>query len=82
MTRQFQQDPTEFFSVVAAPYPRQRGGSERHVYERRTDDHRPRKLEIGVATLFTGFCAVALGVSLFASSGAARLVEVAYHAVR
>ena len=37
---------------------------------------------IGVATIFAGFCAVALGVSLFASSGAAKLVEVAYYAVR
>ena len=82
MTRQFHQDPTEFFSVVGAPYPRERRGRERHVHERRTDDQRPRKLEIGVATMFAGFCAVALGVLLFASTGAAKLVEVAYHAVR
>ena len=74
MTRQFHQDPTEFFSVVGAPYPRGRQSGESHVYERRTDDQRPRKLEIGVATVFAGFCAVALGVSLFASSGAAKLV--------
>ena len=82
MTRRFHQDPTEFFSVVGAPYPRERQSHERHVHEFRTDDQRPRKLEIGVATVFVGFCAVALGVSLFASSGAARLVEVAYYAVR
>ena len=82
MTRPFHQDPTEFFSVVGAPFPRERDSRESHVYERRTDDQRPRKFEIGVATVFTGFCAVALGVSLFASSGAARLVEVAYHAVK
>jgi hypothetical protein len=82
MTRPFHQDPTEFFSVVGAPYPREHRGRECHVHERRTDDQRPRTLEIGVATIFAGFCAVALGVSLFASSGAARLVEVAYHAVR
>jgi hypothetical protein len=74
MTRHFHQDPTEFFSVVGAPYPRERQSREASVYQRRTDDQRPRKLEIGVATIFAGFCAVALGVSLFASSGAARLV--------
>ena len=82
MTRQFQQDPTEFFSVVGAPYPREHQGREYYVHERRTDDQRPRTLEIGVATIFAGFCAVALGVSLFASSGAARFVEVAYYAAR
>jgi hypothetical protein len=82
MPRPFHQDPTEFFSVVGAPYLRQHDSRESHVYERRTDDQRPRKFEIGIATVFAGFCAVALGVSLFASSGAARLVEVAYYAVR
>jgi hypothetical protein len=83
MTRQFHQDPTEFFSVVGAAYPREHHGREySYVQERRTDDQRPRTLDIGVATVFAGFCAVALGVSLFASSGAAKLVEVAYYAVR
>ena len=82
MTRHFHQDPTEFFSVVGAPFPRERHGGEYHVHERRTDDQRPRTFEIGVATVFAGFCAMAFGVSLFASSGAARLVEVAYHAVK
>ena len=83
MTRQFHQDPTEFFSVVGAGYPHEHHCREYYcVQERRTDDQRPRTLEIGVATIFAGFCAVALGVSLFASSGAAKLVEVAYYAVR
>jgi hypothetical protein len=80
MNRKFHQDPTEFFSVVGAAYPREHHGH--YVRERRTDDQRPRTLEIGVATIFAGFCAVALGVSLFASSGAAKLVEVAYYAVK
>jgi hypothetical protein len=82
MTGQFHQDPTEFFSVVGAAHPREHHGRECYVHERRTDDQRPRTLEIGVATVFVSFCAVALGVSLFASSGAAKLVEVAYYAVR
>lgn len=82
MTRQFQQDPTEFFSVVGAPYLRESHGYDSYLNEHRTDDQRPRKLEIGVASVFAGFCAVALGVSLFASDGAAKLVEVAINAVR
>ena len=82
MTRQFQQDPTEFFSVVGAPYLRESHGDDHYIHERRTDDQRPRKFEIGVASVFAGFCAVALGVSLFASDGAAKLVEVAFNAVR
>jgi hypothetical protein len=76
------QDPTEFFSVVGSPYIRERHGDEHRVRERRTDDQRPRKLEIGVASVFAAFCAVALGVSLFASSGAAKLVSAAYNAMR
>jgi hypothetical protein len=79
MPRRFDKDPTEFFSVVGAPYVRERHA---HIHERRTDDQRPRKLEIGFATVCAGFCAVMLGISLFASSGAARLVEVAYQAVK
>ena len=51
MRRKFNQDPTEFFSVVGLPYLRERQGRESHVYELRTDDQRPRKLEIGVATV-------------------------------
>jgi hypothetical protein len=80
MARQFHQDPTEFFAVVGAPYIR-----ERHVQEyseRRTDDQRPRKLEIAVATVFAAFCALAFGVSLLASSGTAKLATVAYNAVK
>jgi hypothetical protein len=80
MTRQFHQDPTEFFSVVGAPFVREHHRGEYQIH--RTDDQRPRKLEIGVATIFTGFCAVALGVLLFANSGAAELVKVASNAVK
>jgi hypothetical protein len=80
MTRHFNQDPTEFFTVVGAPYIR-----ERHWHEalaRRTDDQRPDQLEAGAASVFAAFCAVALGVSLFASNGAAKLFEVAAYAVK
>ena len=80
MTRHSNQDPTEFFSVVGAPYIRER--QETRFHPLRTDDARPRTLEIGVVSIFAAFCAVALGVSLFASSGAAQLVQVAYQAVK
>jgi hypothetical protein len=82
MSRQLHQDPTEFFSVVGAPYIREQHSAGHYVRERRTDDQRPRKLEIGIASAFAGFCAVAFGISLFANDGAAKLVEVAYNAVK
>ena len=77
MSRRLNQDPTEFFSVAGLPFVR-----ERHGHERRTDDLRPRTLEIGVATVYAACCAVALGVSMFSTSGAAQLVHVATNAVR
>jgi len=82
MRRPFHQDPTEFFSVVGAPYVREQHGSDHHIRERRSGDQRPRKFEIGVASVFAAFCAVAIGVSLFASNGAAKLVEVANNVMK
>jgi hypothetical protein len=82
MPRILRSNQIAFFAVVGSPYIRESHGATGFVRERRTDDQRPRKLEIGAAGLAAGFCAVALGVSLFASSGAARLVEVAYYAVK
>jgi len=82
MTRQSQQDPTKFFSVVGAPYVREHHGQHHYVRERRTDDHRPRTLEIGLASAFAAFCGSALGVSLFANAGAAKLAEVAINTVK
>jgi len=80
MTRQSQQDPTELFSVVGAPYIREQHGQHHYVRERRT--HRPRTLEIGLASAFAAFCGSALGVSLFANAGAAKLAEVAINTVK
>jgi hypothetical protein len=62
MPRPFEKDPTRFFTVVGAPY----------IHERRTETHYPRPLEIGVAAGGTIFCAVVLGLSLFAQSGFAQ----------
>ena len=84
MHRQFDRDPTEFFSVVGAPYVRERT-SRAGEYDRefrRTGSSRGRGLKVGVATIGAGVCAVLFGTSLFATSGAARLVEVAYWAVK
>jgi hypothetical protein len=84
MHRQFERDPTEFFSVVGAPYVRERVG------EPHSDEHgflqgvvsapRRRRLNIGVATVCAGLGGVLLGVSLFATNGVARLGEVAFQA--
>ncbi|MEA2979967.1 MAG: hypothetical protein QOF09_1790 [Alphaproteobacteria bacterium] len=82
MTRKFHQDPTEFFSVVGAPYIHEHHLQDGRLRGRRTDDLRPRMLEIGVASVFAAFCAVALGVLLFAGSGTAKLVEVASYVVK
>jgi hypothetical protein len=82
MARHFDKDPTEFFSVVGAPYVRESHGPGCLVSEQRTGDHRPRKLEIGFAGAFAAFCVASFGFSLFATSGAAKLVEVAYQAVK
>jgi hypothetical protein len=82
MTRQFHQDPTEFFSVVGAAFIQERHGDDHCIRTRRTDDQRPRTLEIGIASVFAAFCAAALGVSLFSTSGAAKLVEVASFVVK
>ena len=68
MHRQFDKDPTEFFSVVGAPYVRESHAGQFHLLERRTDDQRPRKLEIGVATVCAVLCVVMLGISLSATA--------------
>ena len=82
MTRNLDRDPTEFFSVVGAPYVREGHGQGCFVRERRTDDQRPRKLEIGIAGVFAAFCVVSFGFSLFVTSGGAKLVQVAYEVMK
>jgi len=81
MRGQFDRDPTQFFSVVGAPYVRERS-EERPVHALRANATRPRLFEIGVATLFAVFCAVALAMPLFANSGAGKLVQLATHVIR
>ena len=85
MHRQLERDPTEFFSVVGAPYVRERVG-ESHTgpnffRERVARAPRSRGFKIGLTTVGAGMGAVALGISLFATSGAARLGEAAYQAI-
>jgi hypothetical protein len=82
MPRHSHQDRTQFFSVVGAPYIPEQHGAGHYTRERRSDDQQPRKLEIGLASAFAGFCAVVLGVSLLANDGPAKLAEVAYNAVK
>jgi hypothetical protein len=80
MHRHFDRDPTEFFSVVGAPYVRERHAGELDLYQRGNGEARARTPETGFATACAGLGAVLLGISLFASSGAARLGHVAYQA--
>lgn len=85
MHRQLEKDPTEFFSVVGAPYVRERvrepQADEHRFLEDQAPVQRRYRLNIGVATVYAGLGAVLLGVSLFASDGAARLAEVAFQAI-
>jgi hypothetical protein len=71
-------DPTEFFSVVGAPYVRESHLEERPLHQLRIESQRPRRFEIGVATASALFCVLALGASLFADNGA-RFAELARH---
>ena len=73
MPRHIDKDPTEFFSVVGAPYVRENRSepADRHT----CSDPEPRRA--AVAALWLAFYAAIVGVPLFASSGAAKLVEVA-----
>jgi hypothetical protein len=77
MRRHFDNDPTQFFTVVGAPY----------VHERRTEAPQPRRFRIGAEAATTILCAAALGFSLFAQTsfahtGFAKIAEVAHHVVK
>ena len=82
MIGQFHQDPTEFFSVVGAPYIGERHAGGHYAHEHSIDDQRLPRFELGMSSFCAAFCIVALGVALFADSGAAKLVEVAQFAVK
>ena len=80
----FERDPTEFFSVVGAPYVRERARDDDtgkdHLHDRLASAPRRRRFRIGFVTLCASLGAALFGVSLFASNGAARLGEVAFQA--
>jgi hypothetical protein len=84
MHRQFEKDPTEFFSVVGAPYVRERvrddDTGKDHLRDHLASAPGRRQLRIGFVTLCASLGAVLFGVSLFATNGAARLGEVAFQA--
>ncbi len=73
MTHPVPKDPARFFSVVGAPYISE---------ERRTLRYRPRRFDIGVATLSVAFCTFAIGASLFAGTGMAKLAQAATSVIR
>ena len=81
MHRQFEKDPTEFFSVVGAPYVRERVGEgdigTQLLHPGPAAPRRDRRQpKIGLATLCAVLGAFVLG--MFATSVTARLSEVAY----
>jgi hypothetical protein len=85
MHRQLERDPTEFFSVVGAPYVRERAREDRVeddcVYSLPAFMPSRRRSKIGFAAVCAALGTVLLGMSLFASDSAARLAEVAFQAI-
>ena len=82
MHRQFEKDPTEFFSVVGAPYVRERVREDDtrkdHLHDPLASAPRRPRLRIGFVSLCALLGAFVLG--MFATAGTARLSEVAYQA--
>jgi hypothetical protein len=82
MHRQLERDPTEFFSVVGAPYVRERvqegDTGKDHLHDRLVSAPRRPRLRIGFVTLCALVGAFVLG--MFATAGTAHLSEVAYQA--
>jgi hypothetical protein len=79
MSMQIDKDPTEFFSVVGAPYvPEHRGDGRRHLeawqVERSTDINQP---ETAGAVLWLVFYGVIIGAGLLSKAGATKLVAMA-----
>jgi hypothetical protein len=73
-------DPTQFFSVVGAPYvPESHAGDTDHPLRERSEVRQP---ETGVAGLWLVLYAVIIGVSYFSNGGAAKLIETAAVIVR
>jgi len=79
MLRHTDKDPTEFFTVVGAAYV-----PEHHVDDsnRIREASETRSPETGVAALWLVFYAVIFGYALFASGGAAKLIEIANVALK
>jgi hypothetical protein len=80
MSRHLHQDPTQLFSVVGSPYIREAHGQGPPILEQLADP-RPSVFKVGVAPAFAVF-AVVFGVTLFASSGTAKLFGAACSAVK
>jgi hypothetical protein len=78
MTHQFEKDPTEFFTVVGAPYVHESRA------ERETRDYQPpeRPPEIGVAVLWLFLYVAIIGISVLAHSGADGLASLAQYVMR
>lgn len=74
MTHHTDRDPTEFFSVVGAPYVAEQHDDGRSNY---VDQMVAKESAAGVAGLWLVFYGVIIGVSVLASSSAAKWINVA-----
>lgn len=79
MSPQLNRDPTEFFSVVGAPPVREHHAETSKPTRKHSDSQPP---GAGIAASWLVFYVVIVAVSLFANGGAAKLVEVAFGAVK
>jgi hypothetical protein len=74
MPRNIDENRTEFFTVVGAPYVQEHHADDRSHYREYADRNPP---ETGVAGLWLVFYAVIIGASLFSHGGASKAFHVA-----
>ena len=74
MTHQTDRDPTEFFSVVGAPYVAEQHDDGHSKY---VDQTVAKESAAGVASLWLLFYAAIIGFSVLANSSAAKWISVA-----
>ena len=74
MTHNIDRDPTEFFSVVGAPYVAEQHDDGHSNY---VDKTLARESAAGVAGLWLVFYGAVIGISVLANSSAAKWINVA-----
>ena len=74
-------DPTALFSVVGIPYVREQSSGDFQPRDA-GGSRRPRRFAFGLAVIGAALLAVVLGGSLAVNHGPAKLIELAYRAVK